>query len=80
MPDPTLYSLNWDLDSILPNPQTPAFATHLELFKADLTKLADASDLLPAVTANGASQVWGPFIDQLSSILARQEDLNAFLG
>ncbi len=80
MTDPTLYSLNWDLDSILPNPQTPEFAAQLELFKADLTQLADASDSLPAVTANGAAQVWGLFTDQLSSILARQEDLNAFLG
>lgn len=76
----TLYALNWDLDSILPNPQTPAFAEHLERFKADLSQLADASDSLPTVTATGAAKVWGPFIEQLSSILARQEDLSAFLG
>ena len=80
MTDPTLYSLHWDLDSILPNPLTPAFAAHLEQFKADLTQLAGASDALPAVQDAAAPKVWGPFIEQLSAILARQEDLNAFLG
>ncbi len=80
MPAPTLYSLNWDLDSILPNPQTPAFAAHLEQFQADLTQLAGASDALPAVKDAAAPKAWGPFIEQLSAILARQEDLQAFIG
>ncbi len=80
MTAPTLYALNWDLDSILPNPQTPAFVAHLEQFKVDLTHLADASDSLPSVNDSKASKTWGPFIEQLSAILARQEDLNAFVG
>jgi pepF/M3 family oligoendopeptidase len=76
----SLYSLNWDLDSILPNPQTPAFSAHLDQFKVDLTALADASDQLPAITAAGAAAVWGPFVETLSTTLARNEDLNAFVG
>lgn len=76
----SLYSLNWDLDSILPNPRTPAFTAHLEKFKADLTALAEASDGLPAITTPAAAPIWGPFVEQLSLILARQEEMNAFVG
>lgn len=76
----SLYSLNWDLDSILPNPQTPTFTAHLEKFKADLAALAEVSDGLPAITSPAAASVWGPFMEQLSSILARQEEMNAFVG
>jgi len=75
-----LYSLHWDLDSILPNPQTPAFQAHLEQFKVDLTLVAEQSDKLPPITASGASSVWGSLIEQLSTLLARGEDLNAFVG
>ena len=80
MTTPSLYSLHWDLDSILPNPQTPEFQAHLDRFKADLIAVADSSDKLPPITEAGAPAVWGPLIEQLSSILARQEDLSAFVG
>ncbi len=80
MSTPTLYSLHWDLDSILPNPQTPAFLAHLERFKADLTRIAEQSDTLPPVMASGAAPVWGGLIEQLSTILASGDDLSAFIG
>lgn len=80
MTTPSLYSLHWDLDSILPNPQTPEFQAHLDRFKADLIAVADHSEKLPPITEVGAPAVWGPLIEQLSSILARQEDLSAFVG
>ena len=75
-----LYSLHWELDSILPNPQTPAFQAHLEQYKVDLTQVADQSDSLPPVTASGASSVWGSLIEQLSTLLARGDDMSAFVG
>lgn len=72
------YPLNWDLDSLYPNPGTPAFAPILERLQTDMRQLAADSELLPVVTADPAA--WGAFVDRMADALGRYEDLGSFIG
>ncbi len=76
---PDKYALTWDLDSLYPHPQEPAFTAIIEGYKRDLTALADDSERLPAV-APAASAEWVAFLDRLADIIARTDDLHAFVG
>lgn len=80
MSDGEFYSEQWELGSLLPGPLTPAFQAHLDQFKDELIQAADRSDRLPQVSDVGASTEWGEFVEHLSVILARQEDMQAFVG
>jgi pepF/M3 family oligoendopeptidase len=73
------YALTWDLESLYPHPEHPEFTAILDRYKADLTRLAADSDQLPAVAEQTAPQ-WTAFADRLADILARTEDLQAFVG
>lgn len=73
------YALNWELDSLYPHPSQPAFQTILDAYKDDLHGLAADSELLPAVRPEQAG-AWAPFIERLSDLLARTEDLHALIG
>jgi len=72
------YPLNWNLDSLYPHPETPAFGTLLETLKADLRHLADESDDLPVFDVDPAR--WAEFLDRMASAFARYEDCGAFIG
>ena len=76
---PDKYALTWDLDSLYPHPQQPAFAAILDEYKRDLVTLAEASERLPAVAPQAAGE-WAVFVERLADILARTEDLHAFVG
>lgn len=75
------FELTWDLDSLLPNPQTGAFNEILEKFRADLNSLADRSDELPVVsTGEKAVAAWVEFLSDYERVDAEAVDLNAFIG
>lgn len=74
------YRQTWDLDSLFPNPQTPAFKAEFESFSAELMRLAEDADSLPAITAAGASSAWGKYIDRVAAVLGKFEDLSSFVG
>lgn len=75
------YELTWELDSLLPHPESDAFADHLGQFRSDLDALAEASEQLPAVDAEPAHvATWADFVERVSHLLAREEDLHAFVG
>ena len=71
----------WELDSILPHPDTPAFGVALEKFKADLASLADDSDKLPPVAASSAaSGKWGEFLQRYEKVASTASDLSSFVS
>lgn len=76
----SLYSLNWDLDSILPNPQTPKFQGFLADLSADLKTLADLSDALPDLSSSNAAGEWCNVIEGMDLCFGKYEDMSAFVG
>jgi pepF/M3 family oligoendopeptidase len=83
MPDTssTKFSLNWDLDSILPHPEKPEFQQTLDRFRERLTKLADEADRLPAVsTERGIVARWVAFGRELEALESLAGDLASFIG
>jgi len=77
----TTYSLNWDLDSLLPHPSQPEFDALLKTYREELSALAEESEQLPAVTsaAETASR-WGEFLKTYADLEARGSDLMSFVG
>lgn len=75
------YSLTWELDSLLPHPQTEAFRAALQTFRDDLQKLARQSTSLPPVDAQ-ADHVrwWVDFLTAYESVSARSRDFGSFIG
>jgi pepF/M3 family oligoendopeptidase len=72
------YPLNWDLDSLYPRPDAPAFQPLLENLKRDMRKLADDSERLPAL--KDRPEAWGELLERMSDVLGRYEDLGSFVG
>ncbi len=72
------YALNWDLDSLYPNPASADFAPILERLRTDMRQLAADSELLPSVETDSAA--WGAYLDRMADVLSRYEDLGAFVG
>src|SRR5437867_2507872 len=77
----TKYPLNWELDSILPHPETQEFRSTLCEYKARLTKLADESDRLPPTSAN-AEHVsgWKRSLTEYEAVEKLASDLASFIG
>ena len=75
------YPLIWDLDSLLPNPQTDEFRNALSAFKTDLMALADRSDQLPNVSTDAdAVGTWTAFLGDYATLDAQAEDLISHIG
>lgn len=75
------YPQTWELDSLLPHPETDEFQTVLNQYRTDLTALADSSDNLPAVTNTPeAISHWNRFIADYTKVQRRAVDLNALTG
>lgn len=72
------YPVNWDLDTLYPRPDSPDFAPLLEALKRDMRQLAEDSEDLPAFRERPAD--WGVFLDRMSDVLGRYEDLGSFVG
>jgi pepF/M3 family oligoendopeptidase len=81
MPTQTSFPLTWDLDSLYPHPQTAEFGGVLDAYRADLNALADESERLPTVHSDATTAAtWGAFLEKVSDILARTDDLQSFVG
>ncbi|MDA1210878.1 MAG: M3 family oligoendopeptidase [Planctomycetota bacterium] len=78
----TAYAQVWDLDSLLPNPQSDEFRKAYDQFKRDLIGLADRSENLPAPDGNNRESVdqWVAFLSDFETVGMRASDFNAFLG
>ncbi|MFQ5731748.1 MAG: hypothetical protein ACE5KM_07320, partial [Planctomycetaceae bacterium] len=75
------FPLVWDLDSLLPNPETDAFRRVLTAFKSDLTSLAERSDALPGVSTEAdAVESWATFLSDYATVDAQAEDLISHIG
>ena len=77
----TAYPLVWDLDSLLPHPETEAFTSVLANFKSDLSALAERSDALPDVSTDAEVVAeWSRFLDDFATIDAQANDLVSHVG
>jgi pepF/M3 family oligoendopeptidase len=80
MPVTNEFPVTWDLASLLPHPDQPAFRQHLDDFKARLKSLTEESDLLPAIAVTkSTSTTWGEFLKRYELIDAQATDLRAFV-
>jgi len=73
------YAVTWDLDSLLPHPDTAPFKELFERFRADLEKAAADSEKLEPLSKKSL-KVWEEYVPRLSNLLASSEDLHAFIG
>ena len=75
------YSQTWDLDSLLPHPQTEGFNSKLASFRSELSRVADESDRLPVLArSTAAAGAWGEFLGRYAGVAATASDLSSFIG
>jgi len=75
------YPVTWELDSLLPHPDTAEFAAVLSHYKARLTKLADESDRLPAISPNAEHVAgWKRLLSEYEAVEKLATDLSSFAG
>ena len=78
---PPTMALVWDLDSLLPHPETDTFTDLLHQFQEDLTNLAGRSDGLPRVDATASTVgTWVAFLRDYEDLDGRASDLASFVG
>lgn len=77
----TEYPLTWDLDSLLPHPETDEFQAELTKLQADLRELAEASGQLPPISADDdAVSRWKEFLKRYEPVWGRMLDMRSFIG
>ncbi len=77
----TKYAVTWELDSLLPHPESEEFRAELDQFRANLEQLADRSNGLPAVNGDSQSVAeWTDFLKTFESVDSRFTDIGAFVG
>lgn len=75
------YPLNWNLDSLLPHPEQPAFSAALETFREALIALADRSESLPGLgSGTRDSSAWVAFLTEFERLESQAGDLSSFVG
>lgn len=75
------YPVTWELDSILPHPETSEFAALFGDYKRRLSTLADESDRLPAISAAADhAQAWTKFLSEYAIVEKLANDLASFAG
>ena len=78
---PAKYPLTWELDSIWPHPESAEFVPVLSDYESRLTKLADQSDSLPALSPNGEHVAgWKKFLNEYAAVEKLASDLSSFAG
>lgn len=82
MPADTKYALTWDLDCLMPRPDTEAFAEVLSEHRAALLALAEESDTLPPLAGDDHTclDTWTTFLEKFECVLRSGTDLDAFIG
>lgn len=79
--DSPKYPLTWELDSILPHPESSDFRTVLNDFRTRLTQLADESDRLPPLVAEPQNiSAWKRSLTEIAAIEKLASDLSSFAG
>jgi pepF/M3 family oligoendopeptidase len=74
-------SANWDLDSLLPHPDTPAFAAILDRFRRSIGALAERSKQLPGVSSSSADVAeWVALLREFEQLESLAGDLISFIG
>ncbi|HEX6984892.1 MAG TPA: M3 family oligoendopeptidase, partial [Planctomycetaceae bacterium] len=75
------YPINWELESLLPAPESAEFAGELDRYKAALERLVERSEALPAVSGDpAAAEAWAEFLGEYEAVSAKAGDLGAFVG
>lgn len=79
--DSPKYPLTWELDSILPHPESSDFRTVLNDYRSRLSQLADASDRLPPLVAESQNvSAWKRLLTEVAAIEKLASDLSSFAG
>lgn len=75
------YALNWDLDSLLPQPSTPEFRKSVDDFRAAIAALAERADKLPPASSQPpVVREWVALLKEYERLDAMAGDLNSFIG
>lgn len=78
MAAPREFPLNWDLDRLLPRPESEAFRAEFAALKAALAGLAETSEQLPPCSGDAdVSASWQEFLLQYERWDSRATDLRA---
>jgi pepF/M3 family oligoendopeptidase len=80
VPTETAYPITWDLDSLLPHPQTAEFRGGFDALKRDLEALAERSGSLPPASGAENAVAWRSFLQSYEDVAARFADLDHFVG
>ncbi len=76
-----VFPVNWELESLLPAPETPAFSDVLDRYKATLEALVPRSGALPAVSGDpAAGKEWAGFLKSYESAASQGGDLESLIG
>ncbi len=71
----------WELESLYPHPTSEEFRKVLDDYHAELERVANISDGLPAVSGDPQSgAAWASFLRDYEQINGRGSDLEAFIG
>src|SRR5262245_41199923 len=75
------YPITWELESILPHPETNEFRAFVSDYKTRLAKLADESERLPPISANTEHvSGWKRFLTEYEAVEKLASDLSSFIG
>src|SRR5271167_3833374 len=75
------FSQTWDLDSLLPHPETDGFRAKLASFRSELARVAEESDRLPPLSRSTSSAgAWGEFLERFAAVAATASDLSSFVS
>ncbi|MCH7726954.1 MAG: M3 family oligoendopeptidase, partial [Planctomycetes bacterium] len=75
------YALTWDLESLLPHPETDTFADVFAKFRRDVSQLAEQSAELPSVDDESSHvAAWVEFLATYESVVERASDLESFIA
>lgn len=79
--DSQKYPLTWELDSILPHPESADFRAVLNDYQSRLTRLVEETDRLPPLNALPASvSAWKRLLTEYADIERLASDLSSFAG
>lgn len=73
------YPITWELDSLLPHPETAEFRSRLERFQQSLRTLADRSESLPPICHQSAA-TWRDFLREYELRSEEGKDFAALIA
>ena len=75
------YTLVWDLDSILPHPNTDEFQHIFQNYRRELTDLAKRSESLPTPDETASTiATWKSFLKDYEGVVCQASELASFIG